>query len=298
MAPERRADPTDGWKYTLNEFQEYYGNQAGVRRWEAAKAVAQPMAKAKAKVKAKAKAKSKSSGGLAVKPPRRATLSVEGGGRFPVRRIYCVGRNYWDHAIEMGKDPEREPPFFFSKPSDAAVDVSKPGSEVPYPPQTSKFHFEGELVICIGKSGRDVPVEQAMDYVWGYGVGVDLTRRDLQEVAKKMQRPWDTSKGFDFSGPVGALVPKEKVGDLPGKMLKLSVNGEEKQKTDLDKMIWKVDEQVSFLSKYECLEPGDIIFSGTPAGVGALVVGDTCEVTVDSVPTCSFKVAPCLFKDA
>lgn len=222
--------------------------------------------------------------------PPTPTLAVEGGGRFPVRRIYCVGRNYWDHAIEMGDNPEREPPFFFQKPSDAAIDVSAEGSEVPYPPQTEKFHFEAEMVIAVGKCGQDVAVEDGMSFIWGYGVGVDLTRRDLQETAKSMRRPWETGKGFDCSGPCGMLVPAASYPTLEGKGIRLSVNGEEKQKSELTKMIWNPAEIISYLSHYERLEPGDIIFTGTPAGVGPLLVGDVCETICDGLPPCIFRV--------
>ncbi|CAE8621017.1 unnamed protein product [Polarella glacialis] len=225
-----------------------------------------------------------------VPPPVTPVLAVDGGGQFPVRRIYCVGRNYWDHGIEMGGDPSREPPFFFHKPSDAAVDVSGEAAELPYASQTENFHFEGELVLAIGLQGQDVSVEAAPGLIWGYGVGVDLTRRDLQEEAKKTKRPWCTSKGFDSSAPVGALVPASKVGSLQGKTITLCVNGVQKQHSELEKMIWSPAEIISYLSAFHRLEPGDIIFSGTPAGVGPLKVGDLCEVTVDGLPPCRFKV--------
>lgn len=229
-----------------------------------------------------------------VVPPSPVTsLAVHGGGggRFPVRRIYCVGRNYWDHGIEMGGNPEREPPFFFQKPTDAAIDVSPANATIPYPQECTKFHYEAEMVIAIGKCGQNITQENAAEYIWGYGVGVDLTRRDQQERAKEMRRPWATSKGFDFSGPVGALVPASVYGhDLKGKKIRLEVNGVEKQCSELTKMIWNPSEIVTYLSKIERLEAGDLVFTGTPAGVGPLVPGDLCETFIDGLPSCTFKV--------
>eukprot|EP00443_Scrippsiella_acuminata_P065753 CAMPEP_0115439510 /NCGR_PEP_ID=MMETSP0271-20121206/35815_1 /TAXON_ID=71861 /ORGANISM="Scrippsiella trochoidea, Strain CCMP3099" /LENGTH=233 /DNA_ID=CAMNT_0002865207 /DNA_START=20 /DNA_END=721 /DNA_ORIENTATION=+ len=223
-------------------------------------------------------------------PPETTALAVEGGGRFPVRRIYCVGRNYWEHSIEMGADPSREPPFFFHKPPDAAVDVSADKAEVPFPSECGELHYEGELVLAIGGEGHALPVDAAAGLIWGYGVGVDLTRRDLQNEAKRMKRPWCASKGFDFSGPVGALVPASKF-DIAGKTISLKVNGEQKQSSELAKMIWNPAEIISHLSSFYRLAPGDLIFTGTPAGVGPLREGDLCEVTVDGLPPCAFRVA-------
>jgi len=226
--------------------------------------------------------------------PPVASLSVQGGGRFPVRRIYCVGRNYWDHGLEMGGNPEREPPFFFNKPADAAFDVSSSVGgapvELPFPSQCGDLHYEGELVLAVGGCGQDVSTDDALQLVWGYGVGVDLTRRDLQNEAKQMKRPWCTSKGFDFSGPVGELVPAAKF-ELAGKSIELKVNGERKQFSDLSKMIWSAGEIIAHLSSFYRLEPGDLIFTGTPAGVGPLKQGDLCEVTVEGLPPCIFRVS-------
>eukprot|EP00756_Hemistasia_phaeocysticola_P001314 Hpha_TRINITY_DN10933_c0_g1::TRINITY_DN10933_c0_g1_i1::g.26637::m.26637/K16165/nagK; fumarylpyruvate hydrolase len=202
-------------------------------------------------------------GNLVFPPPPTTTLAVNGTQqRFPVRRVYCVGRNYWDHGIEMGGDPEREPPFFFAKPTDAAVDVSE-GGTVPYPSCTSDLHHEVELVVALGPAGK----------IWAYGVGIDLTRRDMQSKAKEMRRPWDASKGFDQSGPVGALTPASD-WTVDGKSMELRVNGEVRQRTELAKLIWSVPEVVSRLGELFKLEAGDILFTGTPAGVASLKPGD------------------------
>jgi len=189
----------------------------------------------------------------------------------------------------MSGDPAREPPFFFHKPTDAAVDCSGEDCVVPFPTQTEMLAYEGEFVIAIGKEGSHVSKEQAEDLIFGYGAGCDLTRRDLQDVAKKMKRPWCTSKGFDFSGPVGALVPKEKF-DWKESTVELKVNGERKQFARLDLMIWKPLEVIEYLSSYHKLYPGDLIFTGTPAGVGKLSPGDSVESIVDGLPKCSFKL--------
>jgi len=228
-------------------------------------------------------------------PPSPTVLAVKGSAAdkglwFPVRRVYCVGRNYHDHAVEMGGNPEREPPFFFHKPTDAAVDVSCEGSVLPFPTRTEDLHFEAELVVAIGKAGDNVLTADAPGHVWGYGVGVDLTRRDLQNQAKSMKRPWCTSKGFDASGPVGALVPASDF-DPTGKTITLKVNGERRQHSTLDKMIWSCSEIVSHLSSFYRLEPGDIIFTGTPAGVNSLRPGDMVEAMVDGLPPCAFRVS-------
>eukprot|EP01065_Artemidia_motanka_P038679 TRINITY_DN47533_c0_g1_i1.p2 TRINITY_DN47533_c0_g1~~TRINITY_DN47533_c0_g1_i1.p2 ORF type:complete len:267 (+),score=99.44 TRINITY_DN47533_c0_g1_i1:87-803(+) len=225
-------------------------------------------------------------------PPPTPTLAVAGSAaRFPVRRVYCVGRNYWDHGVEMGGDPEREPPFFFAKPADAATDVSAEGAVVPYPTETADLHHEIELVVAIGGTGQNVTVDDARRLVWGYGVGIDLTRRDLQAQAKAQRRPWDAAKGFDASAPVGKLVPAEQVS-LDEKSMLLLVNGGKRQETALSKMIWSIPEQVSRLSALFKLEPGDLLFTGTPAGVAALQPGDTVQATVEGLPPCSFTVGP------
>jgi fumarylpyruvate hydrolase len=211
--------------------------------------------------------------------------------QFAVRRIYCVGRNYEAHAREMGHDPDREPPFFFSKPADAVVYVA-PGEtgEFPYPPQSKNVHFEMELVAAIGKVGKDIPVAQALDHVYGYALGLDMTRRDLQAEAKKLGRPWDTAKGFDRSAPLGPIHPVSKVGQVRKGAIWLTVNGAEKQRSDVSQLIWSVAETVAYLSTLFELHPGDLIFTGTPEGVGAVVKGDTMKGGVDGLGEFSVRV--------
>jgi len=200
--------------------------------------------------------------------------------RFPVRRIYCVGRNYAAHTREMGGDPDREPPFFFAKPADAVVPG---GGEVAYPPATENLHFEIELVAAIGKGGADIPAERALDHVFGYGVGIDLTRRDLQNEAKQMRRPWDMSKGFDQSAPCTALHPVSAIGHPDKGRISLSVDGETKQDGDVADMIWNTAEVIAYLSGLVRLEPGDLIMTGTPEGVGAVARGQTMVGAVEGV---------------
>ena len=208
-------------------------------------------------------------------PQMQPSVAVEGtSARFPVRRIFCVGRNYLDHALEMGGDPRTEPPFFFTKPADAVV---ASGATIPYPPETADFHYEGELVVAIGLGGSSIAVEKAAGHIFGHAVGNDLTRRDLQAAAKAGRRPWDMAKGFDASALVGAIRP----GALdPGAMLQLAVNGAVRQTSGLSKMIWSVPEIIAALSRFVTLAPGDLIMTGTPAGVGPLLRGDMCEVTI------------------
>lgn len=190
---------------------------------------------------------------------------------FPVRRIYCVGRNYADHVREMGGDPGRQPPFFFGKPRDAAVPG---GGDIPYPPCTSNLHHEVELVVALGRGGRDIPAGEALGHVYGYAVGIDLTRRDLQARAKELGQPWETAKGFDQSAPVGPITPAAACGHPVAGAIWLSVNGVERQRGDLAEMIWQVPEVIAHLSTFMALAPGDLIYTGTPSGVGALVAGD------------------------
>ncbi len=201
-------------------------------------------------------------------------------GRFPVHRIYCVGRNYAAHAREMGHDPDREPPFFFTKPADAVVEN---GADIPYPPQTANLHHEIELVIAIGREGANIPVERARDFIFGYAVGNDLTRRDLQADAKKNGRPWDTAKGFDHSAPISAIHPVADVGHIGEGAIRLKVNGEVRQDGDLRDLIWSVPEIVAALSTLYTLKPGDLIFTGTPAGVGAVKPGDEIEGYIEGL---------------
>ncbi len=210
-------------------------------------------------------------------PAQPSVAVADSAARFPVRRIFCVGRNYAAHAREMGKDPDREPPFFFTKPADAVVDD---GRMIPFPPQTENFHFEGELVVAIGKGGRNIAEEGALAHVWGYAVGNDLTRRDLQQQAKDMGRPWDWGKAFDRSAICGPVHPIASVGHLSDGAIRTSVNGITRQDGDLDELIWSVPEVIAILSRSMELQPGDLIYTGTPAGVGKLAVGDVCEVSV------------------
>jgi len=209
------------------------------------------------------------------------SLAIEGSDDlFPVRRIYCVGRNYADHAREMGHDPDREPPFFFMKPADAVVPS---GSTIPFPPATEDLHHEIELVVAIGKECKDVPLEKSLDYVWGYTVGLDMTRRDLQGQAKEMRRPWDMGKGFDNSAPMSPLRPVSDVGHPGQGAIWLKVNGDTKQEGDLNQHIWDVPETISYLSGLVTLAPGDLIMMGTPAGVGPVPRGGHLEGHVDGV---------------
>ncbi|MDH5856428.1 fumarylacetoacetate hydrolase family protein [Lampropedia aestuarii] len=225
-----------------------------------------------------------------ITPPAQAAVAVaETAALFPIRRVFCVGRNYAAHAREMGNDPSREPPFFFAKPSDAVVPAS---GVVPYPSLTDNLHHEIEMVVAIGGSGRNVPVEQALSLVWGYGVGVDLTRRDVQDVAKKMSRPWDWAKGFDASAPCGPLLPVDKVGHPSEGRVWLEVNGEVRQEGDLNELIWPVADVISYISQSVVLQPGDLIYTGTPSGVGALQPGDVVSGGVEGVGSFEFTVGP------
>jgi fumarylpyruvate hydrolase len=200
--------------------------------------------------------------------------------RFPVRRIYCVGRNYAEHAREMGHDPSREPPFFFMK---AASSIVQNNSTIAYPVGTKDLHHEIEMVVALHKGGKNIPVDEALEHVWGYAVGLDMTRRDIQGEAKKMGRPWEMGKSFDESAPISELRPASEIGH-PGKgAIWLKVNGQVKQQGDLSQQIWSVPEQIAQLSNLITLQPGDLIFSGTPAGVGPVKGGDLLEGHVDGV---------------
>jgi fumarylpyruvate hydrolase len=206
--------------------------------------------------------------------PTPPVCSVAVGGtdaRFPVRRIFCVGRNYAAHAREMGSDPTSEPPFFFCKPADAVVDT---GSIIPYPPETKNFHHEIELVVAIGEGGTDIDPSQALSHVYGYGVGIDLTRRDLQNDAKEHGRPWDWSKGFDRSAPIAPLRPIAEVGHIAAARIWLAVNGTLRQDANISDMIWPVADIIAAASRSMALRPGDLIMTGTPENVGPLVPGD------------------------
>ncbi len=216
------------------------------------------------------------------------SLPVEGDTRrFPVRRIYCVGRNYAAHAREMGFDPDREPPFFFCKPADAIVEN---GGVVPYPPQTRNLHYEFELVVAIGKRGADIAKDRALEHAWGYACGLDMTRRDVQIAARDKGRPWDMGKGFDHSAPCSAIVPAAKIGHVSAGRIELKVNGQVKQSSDLKNMIWSVPETIAYLSGLVELCPGDLIYTGTPDGVGPVVKGDRLEGAIDAVGTLSVTI--------
>jgi fumarylpyruvate hydrolase len=220
---------------------------------------------------------------LVIPPTPQATVEVAGTeARFPVHRIYCVARNYAKHAREMGMDPDREPPFFFSKPADAIV---ANGTPVPYPPRTANLHHEIELVVAIGTTGRDIPPASALSHVFGYAVGNDLTRRDLQFDAREQRRPWDVAKGFDCSAPLSAIRPVADVGHLQRGAIWIEVNGESRQRADLSEMIWSVPEIIAELSTYFELRPGDLIFTGTPEGVGPVERGDSLVGGVDGLET-------------
>jgi fumarylpyruvate hydrolase len=214
--------------------------------------------------------------------PPQASIAVAGSDqRFAIRRVFCVGRNYAAHAREMGKDPDREPPFFFTKPADAVVDAP---CTVPYPPETQDLHHEVELVVAIGKPGFKVAEAYAEDLIFGYAVGLDLTRRDLQQQAKDMGRPWDWAKAFDDSAPCGAIHQRSKTGRINSGAIWLDVNGERRQEGDVADLIWSIPELLSILSHSMRLQPGDLVMTGTPAGVGPLVEGDVISVGVEGLP--------------
>ncbi|MBU9409714.1 fumarylacetoacetate hydrolase family protein [Burkholderia multivorans] len=225
-------------------------------------------------------------------PEAPVALPVAGSdARFPVRRVYCVGRNYAAHAREMGFDPDREPPFFFCKPADAVVPVAYGETlELAYPSQTQNYHYEAELVAVIGKGGADIALDSALDHVWGYAVGLDMTRRDLQMKMREMGRPWEIGKAFDRSAPIGPVHRASAVGHFEQGGLWLTVNGATKQKSDVSHLIWSVAETVADLSKFFRLEPGDVIFTGTPEGVGAVVRGDEMKVGVERLGELTVRV--------
>ncbi len=217
-----------------------------------------------------------------IAPPPVVTVPVAGGGLFPVRRVFCVGRNYAGHTREMGGDPDREPPFFFAKPADALL---ANGADMPYPPATASLHHEMELVVALGRGGAEIAEAEALGHVWGYAAGLDMTRRDLQNAAKKEGKPWDMGKGFDHSAPIGELRP---AADLPEPVrgrIALAVNGTLRQEADLAQMIWSVAETIAALSRLVRLAPGDLIFTGTPEGVAAVQRGDRLEGVIEGVGT-------------
>lgn len=227
-----------------------------------------------------------------IQKPPRVSLPIAGtSDRFPVRRVYCVGRNYAAHAREMGADPDREPPFFFLKPTDA-LQVVPAGETIdhPYPPRTADYHFEIELVVALGSGGRDIPVGDALDRVYGYAVGLDMTRRDLQDEAKALRRPWEMGKAADHSGPIGPLHPASAVGHPKQGAIRLGVDGAVRQEADLADMIWSVAEQVSYLSAAFALVPGDVIFTGTPAGVEAVERGQVLDGSIEGLGAIRLRV--------
>ena len=216
-----------------------------------------------------------------IPPPPVPAVPVRGGGLFPVRRVFCVGRNYAEHAREMGHDPEREAPFFFMKPADTLL---VGGADLPYPPLTHDLHHEMELVVALGSGGADIAAGHALAHVWGYAAGLDMTRRDLQAEAKKAGRPWDMGKGFDASAPIGEVMPADGFDPTRG-AITLTVNGVVRQSSDLSQLIWSVAETIAILSTYVTLAAGDLIFTGTPAGVAAVQRGDLMEGSVAGVGT-------------
>lgn len=228
----------------------------------------------------------RSSTDFVIPAPEQPSIAVRGSdARFPVRRIYCVGRNYKAHVEEMGGTVERHPPIFFQKPADSVVDS---GSTIPYAAMTSDFHYEFELVLAIGTGGRNIPEGQALDHVWGYGAGLDMTRRDIQGDGK----PWEIGKSFDKSCPCGPLAPVGEVGHVTSGRIQLKVNGKIRQDSDLDLLIWKLPEIISRLSQFFELRPGDIILTGTPSGVGPVKPGDRLEGRIDGLSPLEIAIGP------
>ena len=217
----------------------------------------------------------------AIQPPDVTTVPVrDTGSEFPVARIFCVGRNYAEHTIEMGGDPDREPPFFFMKPADAVVPT---GSRLPFPTQTNELHHEIELVVAMGKGGVDIDQQEALAHVYGYAVGLDMTRRDLQSQAKKAGRPWDMAKGFDESAPTSPIRPASEIGHPDRGEIWLRVDDELRQSGDLSQQIWKVPEAISYLSGLVTLRPGDLLMTGTPSGVGRIEPGNRLQGHIDGI---------------
>jgi fumarylpyruvate hydrolase len=226
-----------------------------------------------------------------IDPPPCPSAAVRGGGRFPVRRIYCVGRNYAEHAIEMG-DSGREPPFFFMKPADALLPVEAGATgEMPYPGLTRNLHHEVELVVAIGRGGRDLRAADALGHVWGYAVGLDMTRRDLQNDMKKAGRPWSIGKGFEASAPIGPIVPAAEAPGVHAAAIELRVNGTRRQAGRTDAMIWNVADILAHLSAAWTLAPGDLVYTGTPEGVAAVVAGDVLEARIDGLEPLRLRIA-------
>jgi 2-keto-4-pentenoate hydratase/2-oxohepta-3-ene-1,7-dioic acid hydratase in catechol pathway len=221
-----------------------------------------------------------------------STVPIAGSAQvFPVRRIYCIGRNYAAHAREMGFDPAREPPFFFQKPTDA-IQVVMPGevAEHPYPTLTKNYHYEVELVAALKSGGKSIPVERALDHVYGYAIGLDMTRRDLQIEMREQKKPWSLGKGFDHGAPIGPLHPAKKTGHFEKGAISLTLNGEVRQRSDLANMTWSLPEQINKLSEAFELMPGDLIYTGTPEGVGAVKPGDVLLCKIEGLPDLSIRI--------
>ena len=231
---------------------------------------------------------------FAFTPPSIVGLPIAGSDKlFPVRRVYCVGRNYAAHAREMGFDPDREPPFFFCKPNDDASVVPVAEGQtgvIPYPPLTSNYHYEAELVVAIGKGGRDIPVDQASSHIHSYAVGLDMTRRDLQMKMREQGRPWEIGKAFDFSAPIAPLRTLADVGEISAGSITLEVDGQVRQNSDITHLIWSVNEVIANLSTLFALQPGDLIFTGTPEGVGAVKPGQTIKVSIERLPSLTVRI--------
>lgn len=227
-----------------------------------------------------------------ITPPSTVAVPIVGTSKlFPVRRVYCVGRNYAAHAREMGFDPDREPPFFFCKPTDSIIPVNQGHIlELAYPKETGNFQYEAELVAVIGESGSNISEENALSHVYGYAVGLDMTRRDLQMKMREMGRPWEIGKAFDNSAPIGPIYPVSDIGHFNDAAIKLLVNGQVKQSSNVSHLIWSVAETVSYLSRYFQLEPGDVIYTGTPEGVGPVVAGDLMVTSIDSLGELKVRV--------
>lgn len=222
--------------------------------------------------------------------PLPPTIAPTADGRFfPVRRLFCIGRNYAAHAREMGKDPTRELPFFFTKWAETVVPS---GTTIAYPPETSNFHYEAELVVAIGKGGRNIAPDDALNLVYGYATGLDMTRRDLQFEARDKGRPWDIGKNVEQSAPLGLIHPAADVGHLQSGRIALTVNGDIRQEADLSDLIWDVAETIAYVSRFYRLEPGDLIYTGTPAGVGPVVKGDAVVVSIAGLSDCSILIGP------
>ena len=224
---------------------------------------------------------------FAIEQPPVVALPVTGSSStFPVRRVYCIGRNYAAHAIEMGHDPDREPPFFFQKNPNNL----DPTGEFPYPPHSNDVHHEAELAVMLNSGGSDIAVDQSLDHVFGYALSLDMTRRDLQAEQKKLGRPWEIGKAFERSAPVGPVHPASAVGHLSEGRITLKVNGDLRQDGNLNQMIWKVPEMIAYLSEYFELAAGDVILTGTPAGVAAVARGDLLEIEIEGIGGMSLKV--------